>query len=428
MKYIFIALIVLMSVKSFGQNYDSPISLSKSQDSLVNKFEFYSFKNEFPILEGKNSVYNLILTQRQGVSPSFTFNYNLKKALIDNKYIDEKPNSKITSELFLNILGNGWYNYPKTEVLFKGQSEGIEKSIYSIDTKLIKKSFIFYDKNEYYIGETISENGKLIKKGYGAYFFNNGDRYEGFWNNDLKNGQGCMFYRTSGSTSVKKEILYHLNDNIVLRLFTFLSNGDIIFTSGEWKNNSGEWKNTQVYFNFNKSNPGYLGTYSGDLVNNLPNGDGVKSNYQNGKFVNETRGFFVDGKISVEDKKKPEYGELVALTKEESNNLSIGEKQVSIPQTNTSIPQTNNSEKLRWEELRKNCYVCLGTGIAKHCPICKSTGVVHCNSCKGRGYNRNGSVCLTCKRTGITTCILCKGKKKGFKCDHITWYMIIQDF
>jgi hypothetical protein len=313
MKKNYLFILVLLSMSSFGQNLNHTSSPSKFQDSLVNKFEFYSFKNEFPILEGKNSVYNLVLCERLGINLSLSFNYWLKKTLIDYKDIDDKPNSKITSELFIQMMGNWFFHYyPKTKELFKGQSEEIKKSIYSIDTKLIKKSFISYDNNEYYIGESAIENGKLIKKGYGAYFFSNGDRYEGFWNNDLKNGEGCMFYKTSGLRSSKKEILYHLNDNVVLKLITFLSSGDIIYNKEERKNNSGIWKEEQVYFNLNKSNPGYVGRYEGDLVNNLPNGDAIKSNYQNGKFISEDRGFFVDGKISVKDKKKPEFIELVS--------------------------------------------------------------------------------------------------------------------
>ena len=275
MKYLTIVIFVLFTVKSFGQNNDNHLTRSKSQDSLISKFEFYSFKNEFPILEGKSSVYNLVLGKLLGESPSLSFNYNLKKSLIDVYYLEDIPNSQITSKLLTDVLRNG--NRLIGE-LFKGQSEEIKKSIYSIDTKLIKKSFISYDNNEYYIGESSIENGKLIKKGYGAYFFNNGDRYEGFWNNDLKNGEGCIFYKTTSLNGVKKEILYHINDSIVFKSMTFLSNGDFIYTNGKGKYD-------QTYFYLNKSNPGYVGRYEGIFVNNLPNGNGVKSNYQNGKLI-----------------------------------------------------------------------------------------------------------------------------------------------
>jgi hypothetical protein len=323
MRNLYLTLFVLFSLNSFGQKNEYQLSSVKSQDSLVNKFEFYSFKNEFPILEGKNSVYNLILTNLLIGSSSLSFNYSLKKTLIGSAYIDDKPNSQITSKVFLNILGD-MVREPKE--LFKNHPDDFKNSIFTFDIKSIKKSFISYDNNGYYIGETISDNGKLIKKGYGAYFFNNGDRYEGFWNNDLKNGEGCMFYKTTSLNGVKKEILYHINDSIVFKSMTFLSNGDFIYTKGKGKYD-------QTYFYLNKTNPGIIGVYKSGLVNNLPNGDGVKSNYQNGKFLSEVRGVFVDGKISVLEKKKTENLNYTAV----SNNSNDKGKATSLPTPNKSI-------------------------------------------------------------------------------------------
>ncbi len=48
--------------------------------------------------------------------------------------------------------------------------------------------------NETYQGELIISNDKYIRKGYGIYYYENGDIYEGEWDNNEKSGVGEYIY------------------------------------------------------------------------------------------------------------------------------------------------------------------------------------------------------------------------------------------
>ncbi len=408
MKYVYFSILILMSIKSVGKSYDQlKINLSDN-DSLLKSFQFYSFNNDFPIAEGKKSVYNVIIDSKLGIAPSLVFNYPLKKALIDYYYIGSNDKVEITADIFKNILWNSLDLLNPNK--FKNNPDYIKNSIFTTKVKLISKTLIKYDNSEYYIGEVLLENGKTIKNGYGAFFYKNGDRYEGYWVKDKMNGEGCVFSKSKGQIKENKEIAYYLEGIKVGRSINLLSNGDLILTND---------RNKSSYYYFNNSFPNNIWVYEGQALNDVPNGEGVKYTLQHGKQIKEVRGFFVDGKISVEQKLKPDNGELTLDSKSESENLSIASQR--------SKKEANTSDKFDMEELKKNCLVCLGTGIVKYC-ICQGKGFQHCKNCRGTGYDREGRVCLTCKRSGITTCSLCKGRKKGFKCDHITWYLLIQGF
>ena len=51
-----------------------------------------------------------------------------------------------------------------------------------------KKEKIIFSNGDKYIGETKGEK----KEGYGILYYKNGDRYEGFWENNLENGTGSF--------------------------------------------------------------------------------------------------------------------------------------------------------------------------------------------------------------------------------------------
>lgn len=51
-----------------------------------------------------------------------------------------------------------------------------------------------------------------------------------------------------------------------------------------------------------------------------------------------------------------------------------------------------------------------GTSMAtKNCYICKGSGSVDCQSCRGRGQDKNGDDCISCDGKGTVDCYYCDG-------------------
>ena len=52
----------------------------------------------------------------------------------------------------------------------------------------------FHLNKEQYHGQTFGG----MKEGYGVYYYENGDKYDGNWKNDKKEGKGYYFYNQTG--------------------------------------------------------------------------------------------------------------------------------------------------------------------------------------------------------------------------------------
>ena len=131
-------------------------------------------------------------------------------------------------------------------VLLCGRMETI------LDKKIV--SFIFYDNGDVYVGDTVNNS---IKDGVGMIQFSEGNTFIGVFKNDINNGRGIY-------------------------------NG-IQYKNGKWENNKyipGEeiWKEFKC------------GKYKGDLVNGLPNGNGIMYYHSGGKYTGEWKNGKKNGK------------------------------------------------------------------------------------------------------------------------------------
>lgn len=113
-----------------------------------------------------------------------------------------------------------------------------------------KGTYVFSNGNKYE-GEWFED----LKNGYGVLYYLNGERYEGFWENDKAHGKGTLTY-IHGDKYVGdfRSALKHGKGDL------FYANGDTF--SGEWKNDRANGQGVLVYANGNK----YEGNWKDDRV------------------------------------------------------------------------------------------------------------------------------------------------------------------
>lgn len=127
-------------------------------------------------------------------------------------------------------------------------------------SKKFKRSVRF--ENGIFEGE-ISEEGK--RDGFGVFYYNNGDKYEGEWKNDKTHGKGIIFYHDNEE---RDRISYHgdFKDGNIEGIGVL-----------EWKNGSkyeGELKNDKRHGK-GKIYMSNGSTYEGDWLDNLKHGRGI---------------------------------------------------------------------------------------------------------------------------------------------------------
>ena len=183
-----------------------------------------------------------------------------------NSNNDYKPSDKHTSDpLFipLAIIND-----------LKSQKNGTKKTVFWVRKKKKSEDGTIkgekYETSEQYIGDW-KENKK---DGYGIKIYSNKDKYEGYWNNDLRNGKGT-YWLCIGKNKYRK--LYTgdwKNNKKEGHGIYFYKDGSCY--DGQWKNNKREGKGLMIYSNED--------IYEGNWLEDKKNGYGILEKQNGDKY------------------------------------------------------------------------------------------------------------------------------------------------
>ena len=175
---------------------------------------------------------------------------------------------------------NGYY---EGDVNYNGEEHG--------------KGTFYWNNGEKYIGQF--QNRKF--HGQGTYYYENGDRYVGQWKNDLRSGKGVIYFHEGGSYD--GEWLENKRNGYGKEIYTWG------YYEGYWKNNDyygqgkeyhtkdgvtyeGNWQGSKTATNVIKTVNGkkfYGKIVNNDFVADSLNGNG-REDYNNGYYIGEFLG------------------------------------------------------------------------------------------------------------------------------------------
>jgi len=168
-----------------------------------------------------------------------------------------------------NNKRNGFGTYYKNSkfISYKGNYK---------ENKLSGKGNDFYE-NGRYEGDFVND----AREGFGTYHWSNNEKYEGYWEKGLKNGEG-KFYD-------KNENLRY-EGNFVEGLYE--GKGVLYDYENDWKYEGEFLKNKRhgkgcVFYNFSKFENDDLIKFSGEYMNDMKNGYGVLRNMNTKKIIEE---------------------------------------------------------------------------------------------------------------------------------------------
>ena len=170
----------------------------------------------------------------------------------------------------------------------------------------------FHLNKEQYHGQTF---GEMMKEGYGVYYYQNGDKYDGQWKDDKKEGKGYFFYKETGEV-YKGNFSNDLPNGIGIYYF---KNGDRY--EGSFKDGKKHGKGTIIFKNGGK--------FKGEFKNDLKHG---KGEYKD-QFEQTTYEYWDNG---------------VLKTNNENDNLLINENE-----SNNLFNETNTK---KFDEFLKSTY------------------------------------------------------------------------
>ena len=109
--------------------------------------------------------------------------------------------------------------------------------------------YFYGDNDGIYIGELKNTYFKWIKEGKGIYYYYNGNKYEGDWENDEIKGKGIYYYKNGDRYEGECK-----DDKAEGKGIFYYNNGDKF--EGYWKNNKKDGKGI-MYYNNGKKEEGY---------------------------------------------------------------------------------------------------------------------------------------------------------------------------
>ena len=174
-----------------------------------------------------------------------------------NSNNDYKPSDKHTSDpLFipLAVIND-----------LKSQKNGTKKTVFWVKKKKKSEDGTIkgekYETSEQYIGDW-KENKK---DGYGIKIYSNKDKYEGYWNNDLRNGKGT-YWLCIGKNKYRKLYTGDWKNNKKEGHGIFFYKDGSCY-DGLWKNNKRDGKGLMIYANED--------IYEGNWKEDLKHGYGI---------------------------------------------------------------------------------------------------------------------------------------------------------
>ena len=258
-----------------------------------------------------NEIFIFIALYNNELSEIRTNFIKLKK---EGKKIEEIENQNFKYEgIIINKKKEeyGIINYNNGEKFigqFKNDKKEGEGTIININYDIIKSNWkkdisvnfgiILYRNGSIYIGNFINTNNNIyLKEGLGIIKYINGDRFEGEFKNDLKEGKGKLYLKD------KIIIGFWLNDKMTNNGIINYNNGD--YYEGNIIKNKREGEGIIKYNNGNIFKGSFINdiingkgklyneqsTYEGDFNNNQKNGIGRitfnNNEFYEGEFIND---------------------------------------------------------------------------------------------------------------------------------------------
>ena len=276
------------------QNFDFD---NDTSNILENSIIIMKTKNEntFPKLKKELisilTLQNNTLTQKEiENSPKYKKYLNYIEKSLSNQKLKENPQS-IKIKLFPNNdFFIGYIDYTNDE---------------------IKNGILYYNNGDYYEGEF--QNGK--KEGFGIIIYKNGTRYEGIFKNNKHNGYGKLI-QLDGEVFIGdwkdgkingKGVRYHSNgDRYIGSYINNIRNGEghYIFSNGDAY--EGNWNNGKANgkgkFTFKNGN-----IYEGDFKDNIICGKGKFTMNNGDVYIGVFKNGMINGKGSYKNSKGEKY-------------------------------------------------------------------------------------------------------------------------
>ena len=276
------------------QNFDDSINNLENSIIIMKNFS----KNDNILLKLKKDLITLLLEsddKKQSIksieeNPKFKKYYNYIEKSLSNEKLKENQNL-ISLKL-----------YPNNDFFIGYIDNGNNE---------IKNGILYYNNGDYYEGEF--QNGK--KEGFGIIIYKNGTRYEGIFKNNKHNGYGKLI-QLDGEVFIGdwkegkingKGVRYHSNgDRYIGSYINNIRNGEghYIFSNGD--SYEGNWDNGKANgkgkFTFKNGN-----VYEGEFKDNIIFGKGKFTMNNGDVYIGVFKNGLINGKGSYKNNKGEKY-------------------------------------------------------------------------------------------------------------------------